>query len=101
MTDDEYNQEFNRLNPQIPLNVRWDANGQRKYYEQLLRDMRSRGGNQYKDPNDNKVPSVTKPDVVVPITPVVVQQDIDLKALLISAEAQVSLIKELIAKQVQ
>jgi len=45
-TAQAYNTEFSRLNPQIPLNQKWDAAGQQSYLQQLV----AKNPTQYKAP---------------------------------------------------
>ena len=58
-----YNAEFNRLNPGVPVNMKWDAIQQMNYLKQMLSRQQALGGSAYKVPFVNQVspptPAVT------------------------------------------
>ena len=55
-----YNAEFNRLNPGVPVNMKWDAVQQMNYLKQMLSRQQALGGSAYKVPHVNPpTPAVT------------------------------------------
>jgi len=58
-TAQAYNTEFSRLNPQIPLNQKWDAAGQQSYLQQLVA----------KNPTQYKAPGATFGAANTPVIP--------------------------------
>ncbi len=58
-TAQAYNTEFSRLNPQIPLNAKWDAAGQQSYLQQLVAN----------NPTQYKAPGTTFGATNTPVIP--------------------------------
>lgn len=99
MTAIEYNKEFCQLN-HIPYDSKQNQEALRNYFKTLIRNNRAGGGNAYTDPDEIFRPYTPPYQPSVPaVTPSVTNDMVDLNNLLIHAEAQVALIKSLIAKQ--
>lgn len=96
MTTIEWNREYCRLN-YIPYDARQNQDAWKAYFKSLLTSDRRRGANVLKDPDDYVQTAPVLPEQ--PKAPSVAESRIDLTYLLTHAEAQVSLIKSLIAKQ--
>ncbi len=62
-----YNTEFNRINPGVPLNSKWDSIQQMKYLKELLARQQAIGGTAYKIPYVSQTPA--PPPVPIPPTP--------------------------------
>ena len=62
-----YNAEFSRLNPQVPMNAKWDPVQQMKYLKDLLARQKVTGSTAYAIPYVNQVNPPTP--AVIPATP--------------------------------
>ena len=61
-----YNAEFSRLNPQVPMNAKWDPIQQMKYLKDLLARQKVTGSTAYAIPY---VSQINPAPAVTPVTP--------------------------------
>ncbi len=83
-----YNAEFSRLNPQVPMNAKWDPIQQMKYLKELLARQQASGGDAYKVPYVDQSRPPTPAVTPVP-SPTPIAQNPNLAAALSAARETV------------